>query len=637
MNPRLVGIAGPLKGVIFALTEAEVSIGREPFNQLCISDSAVSRRHCLITREAEQFKLEDLESRNCTFVNGVPIKECRLAHGDSIKIGDHHFLFLLHEDAATAAACPVQFDEGGPVTRSTILLRKEDALYLRPGKMLAALPPAERLTRDLNTLLKVSAEINLIRDPGALQQRLLELIFQAVPAERGSILLIGKSREDFASVQGWARQPVPEQPMQVSRTVVERVLQEEVAILSNDVLESDAYSAAPSLVASQTRSLMAVPLLVFEKVLGAIYLDTSDPITWFDEDHLQLMTAIAGMAAVALENARQVEWLENDNQRLREEIHLEHNMVGESPRMREVYRFIARLAPTEATVLIRGESGTGKELVARAIHHNSPRARKPFVAINCAALTETLLESELFGHEKGAFTGAIAQKKGKLEVADGGTVFLDEVGELQPQLQARLLRVLQEREFERVGGTRPIKLDIRLLVATNRDLEEAIKGGCFREDLYYRLNVVSLIVPPLRERREDIPLLAGYFAARYGQKCKRQVKGISAAARARLLSYDWPGNVRELENAIERAVVLGSEDLILAEDLPEAVLEAEAPAGVPDTKFHETVKEVKKDLVLKAIEQASGNYAEAAKLLGMHPNNLHRLIRNLNLKTALKS
>jgi len=300
-----------------------------------------------------------------------------------------------------------------------------------------------------------------------------------------------------------------------------------------------------------------------------------------------------------------------------------------------VFQFINRVAPKDTTVLIRGESGTGKELVARAIHRNSARANKPCVAINCAALAENLLESELFGHEKGSFTGAIAQKKGKLEVAEGGTVFLDEIGELAPLLQAKLLRVLQEREFERVGGTRTIKLDLRLITATNRDLDEEVKRGRFREDLYYRLNVVSLRMPPLRERREDIPLLASYFASKYSKRANRPVLGISTEARQCLANYDWPGNVRELENAIERAVVLGSSDLILPEDLPESVLDKAETATVGRAAFHDSIREAKKRLIIEAVEQAGGNYTEAARLLDLHPNYLHRLIRNLNIKPLL--
>jgi Nif-specific regulatory protein len=307
-------------------------------------------------------------------------------------------------------------------------------------------------------------------------------------------------------------------------------------------------------------------------------------------------------------------------------------MVGASTGMRKVFEFIRRVAPTDSTVLVQGESGTGKELVAHAIHRNSSRADRPFVAINCAAIAETLLESELFGHEKGAFTGAASQKKGKVEVAEGGTLFLDEIGELAPGLQAKLLRVLQEREFERLGGTRPIKLNIRLVAATNRSLPEAVKGGTFRNDLYYRLNVVTLNMPALRERRDDIPLLANFFVAKASRKCSMRMKPLAPETLACLTNYDWPGNVRELENALERALVLGSTDSILPDDLPEAIVEAGSAAPAATDKYHGTIKETKKQLVLQALQQANGNYIEAAKTLGMHPNSLLRLIRNLDLK-----
>ncbi len=315
---------------------------------------------------------------------------------------------------------------------------------------------------------------------------------------------------------------------------------------------------------------------------------------------------------------------------------IEHDMVGEGASMRRVYQFIAKLAPTDSTVLITGESGTGKELAAQAIHRNSRRAGKPFVAINCAALTPTLLESELFGHEKGAFTGALVQKRGKLEVADGGTVFLDEIGEFDLALQSKLLRVLQERECERVGATRPIKVDFRLLAATNQDLEEAVEAGRFRRDLFYRLNVVSIRLPALRERREDIPLLADCFIARHSRRCGRRVLGLSPEARDCLLTYDWPGNVRELENAIERAVVLGATEHILPEDLPETLLEsAPVPPAAP-ARYHAAVREAKRQLIASAFEQAGGSCKEAAELLGLHPNYLHRLVRNLNLRPVLR-
>jgi Nif-specific regulatory protein len=392
-----------------------------------------------------------------------------------------------------------------------------------------------------------------------------------------------------------------------------------------------------SLVDCQVHSLLCVPLTIFQKVTGCIYLDTCNAASRFDEDHLQLVAAIAGISAVALENARRMQWLEQENLRLSAEINLEHNLIGESPRMKEVYQFLARVAPTDSNVLLQGESGTGKELAARAIHRNSPRSAKSFIAINCAAIPEGLLESELFGHERGAFTGAVAQKKGRLEIANGGVVFLDEIGELAPALQVKLLRVLQEREFERVGGMRPIAVDIRLIAATNQDLSEAVKAGRFRKDLFYRLNVLSLVMPPLRERREDITMLANYFVSKCIKKCHMRSKKLAAETLECLVNYDWPGNVRELENAIERALVLSAADVIQPEDLPESILEKGLGPSTEGASYHNQVKALKKQLILNALEETKRNYTAAAQLLGVHVNYLHRLIRNLDLKEALHS
>jgi Nif-specific regulatory protein len=493
------------------------------------------------------------------------------------------------------------------------------------------LDATERTVRDLNVLLNFSKSLNLVHGLAALQQKVLEAVLEISPADRAAILLTEEGTEGFASVMGWDRRLGPNQPIEVSQTILKQVIEEHVAVLSNDVPSDETFREAESLLAPQVSAVLAVPLEVQDKLLGALYLDTSSQGARFDPELLQLVTALGNVAALAIENAHHLERLGNENQRLQQELNIEHNMVGESQRMRDVYQFVSRVAARESTVLIQGESGTGKELVARAIHNNSGRAKRPFVAINCAAIVDTLLESELFGHEKGAFTGAVGQKKGKLEMAEGGTVFLDEVGELAAPLQAKLLRVLQEREFERVGGTRPIKLDIRLITATNRDLNEASRGGTFRQDLYYRLNVVSVELPPLRERTEDIPLLAAYFTSRYSEKVNRRVAGISPKARACLLRYPWPGNVRELENAIERAVVLGSTELILPEDLPDSILEEAASAEGPVTALHDGIREAKKKIIEQAIEQANGNYTEAAGLLGVHPNHLFRLIRTLNL------
>ncbi len=631
---RLIFVAGDVKRATFALTTDETAIGRDAANEVVFSDASVSRRHCVITKNADGFKIVDLKSCNRTFVNEVQVEgEQTLKHGDRIRIGKIELIFSVNEDVAPDTdECFVQFDETPLAAHDTRRVQLTEAAHL--------------MARDLSALMKISARINALQTLDALQGELLALICEVVPAERAAMLLIDERTEDcampdFVSVFGWQKNATTEAGVRVSRTVVEQVAREAVAIISNDDLHDATFPLSSSLIASRTASFLAVPLVYLDKTRGVIYLDTTDLLIRLTAEFLPFVSAVANIAAVALENVRRMEQLKHENEQLRlaAAATIDHNMIGESPAMREVYRLIARVAPTDATVLIGGESGTGKELAARAIHANSSRKDKPFIAINCAALTETLLESELFGHEKGAFTGAVAQKKGKLEVADGGTLFLDEIAELAPTLQAKLLRVLQERSFERVGGTRTLKVDVRLVAATNKDLESAIAGGTFRADLYYRLNVVAITMPPLRERLEDVLPLANHFAAKSGLRCRRRVTGISPAAQKYLTSYDFPGNVRELENAIERAVVLGSTEHILPEDLPEALLEIEQAINadaVDATTYHEAIRVAKKALIINAVRQANGNFTEAAKLLEVHPNYLHRLIRNLNLREQVE-
>jgi len=602
---------------------------------LAISDLSLSRRHCVLARKSDEYTLRDLDSRNGTFVNGRVISEKQLNHGDQISVGESVLVFLLKEDPEEAAVHGVEFDDR--LTQATAQIRPQDVLYLQPERILRELPAASRLGRNLNVLLKISRVVHSISDLDQLQAQILELIFEVVPAERGAILLDGKGNEKFSSLFAHPGPAKGAEPVRVSRTITRQVMDQGVAILGADVPGSGGLSGVDSLLSFKVRSLLCVPLTVFRRVLGCIYLDTTSPATRFDRDHLELVASIAGISAVALDNARRLLWLEQENQRLAAEINLQHNMVGESAAMKDVYHFLSRVAPTESTVLVAGESGTGKELVARAIHRNSPRAARPFVAINCAAIPEGLLESELFGYERGAFTGAASQKKGRLEMADGGVLFLDEIGELAPALQVKLLRVLQEREFERLGGSRPISVDIRVIAATNKDLAAAVKARNFREDLYYRLNVVSVVLPSLRERREDVPVLAEYFVAKFATKCKVKAKKISPEAMSGLMNYNWPGNVRELENAIERALVLGVSDSIRPEDLPDSVAEKDRAPGVHEAKYHLAVTQLKKHLILTAMEEAKGSYTEAARILGVHANYLHRLVRNLDLRTSVRS
>ncbi|HSD44983.1 MAG TPA: sigma 54-interacting transcriptional regulator [Pyrinomonadaceae bacterium] len=615
MLPRLAAISGKLKGAFFAIDEDALIIGRETAANVCLADAAVSRRHSKIEKKDDGFVITDLESLNGTFINGVPIRTRVLQHGDRVRIGDSQFLFLLH-DGEPSKSSEVTLDEVQIITGPTVQVRLDEAVF--------------QMERNLSALMKVSTAINAIRGLDPLLERLLERLFEVVPAQRGAILLTTDESLEGGPVFALDRKLGKAQPVNVSRTIVQQVLRDGVAVLASDATTQPTL-ATESFIETRAHSVMCVPLLMVERKLGVIYLDTTVSLDKFNKDHLQLVTAIAGIAAVAIENARHFEWLEKENQRLLADVNIEHNMVGETGAMQRVYHFISKIAPTEATVLISGESGTGKELAARAIHRNSKRSQKPFVAINCAALAESLLETELFGHERGAFTGAIAQKKGRLEIAAGGTVFLDEIGELTPLLQVKLLRVLQEREFERVGGTVTIKVDVRVIAATNKNLDDAMAAGEFRHDLYYRLNVVSLEMPPLRERREDIMLLASYFADKYGTLCNRKLKGIAPDTRRYLLAYDWPGNVRELENTIERAVVLGTTEWILPEDLPEGLLETDTAVDKSKTNYHEAVVQSKKEIIMRALEQTQRNYTEAARSLGINPNYLQRLVRNLNL------
>jgi two-component system NtrC family response regulator len=335
-----------------------------------------------------------------------------------------------------------------------------------------------------------------------------------------------------------------------------------------------------------------------------------------------------------IQQVRERARLTAENRELREALQRQHRIegiIGESGEMLELFSMIRRVAPSEATILIRGESGTGKELVAKAIHYASPRAAAPLIRLNCAALPETLLESELFGHEKGAFTGALSRRKGRFELAEGGSLFLDEIGDLTSPLQAKLLRVLQEREFERLGSSEPIRVNVRLLAATHRDLEGLLKAGQFREDLYYRLNVVTLLLPPLRERRQDLPLLMDHFLKRFAEKNRKAIRGFTEEARAALLRYDYPGNVRELENLIERAVVLTRDDVIGAADLPLVIHEPEADAG-EEPKLPAATEAVERRMIREALARCGGIQTRAADLLGISERALRYKLKKYGMR-----
>jgi Nif-specific regulatory protein len=567
----------------------------------------VSRKHCSVSEVASGvFELADLDSHNGTLLNGTQVSRKTVYHGDRIVVGSTEYAFLIGPD-----------DPGSSLNGS-----EDGGAYATMAIDRSGMPAGAagmgRMARDLSAFFKIANVINSTRDPLALQHELLILISEVIPAQQGAIVLQPAGNEEADLPCSWYRDGTAGQEMVIRQDLVQQATWERCAVFT---------SAADT----TKEHVLCVPLAAVERTLGVIYLSSPASSPPFKEDHAYFLSSVSRIAAVTLESLFKMDSLRAENERLRVEGKADATLIGESRPMQRVTEFIARVARGDSTVLIRGESGTGKELIARALHANGLRPHKPFVAINCAAIPEALLESELFGHEKGAFTGAVALRKGKFEAAEDGTLFLDEIGEMAPLLQAKLLRVLQQREFERLGGTRLLPFNARVVAATNKNLESAIKAGEFRQDLYYRLNVISVASPPLRERRDDIPVLALYFANKYAAKGKRGFKGIAAEARALLMQYSWPGNVRELENAIEHAIVMGLTDEILPEDLPDALLEEQSPELVA-ARYHNTLNQTKKQLVLTALDEAKGSPADAARLLGIHPKYLHRLIRNLNLK-----
>lgn len=620
ISPRLLTLIGETSQEIIHLPRGAgdfFTVGRESVCDLQIKNISVSRKHCRFICEGDAFVLEDLDSHNGTFVNDLPVKRRQIVHGDRIRVGNAYFMFLMRENN-DAPHFDARFDDGSLITNSTIRL----------------FPDAADFAPDLNVLIKLGKAINEIKETDELKREFLEIILEFVPAERAAILYTDEDLENAEAICVSAKTRADCDSMQISHTVSKQVLDERVALLSNDLSDAN-LEKAESLISSQVTSLLCVPL-GNESRKGLIYLDTSDAAARFTENHLEQMTAVSFLVSAAVDNAESIGNLRRENAILKDNLQIKTDIIGESPAIQRVFQFIGKAAPSNSTVLITGESGTGKELVAQAIHHNSLRSEKSFVAINCAALSENLLESELFGHERGSFTGAYAQKKGKLEIADGGTVFLDEIGELAPALQIKLLRVLQEREFERVGGTKTVRVNVRVIAATNRDLETDVKNGKFRSDLFFRLNVLQIKVPPLRERKLDITLLAQHFVRKYSDRCHRKVTGLSKEAKKILLDSDWQGNVRELENVIERAVVLGTAKQIKPEDLPTEIAGESLPALNLKGDFYEQLKQTKQQIVLFAICNSKGNYSEAARQLGIHPNNLHRIVRELGIKDDLK-
>lgn len=619
MKPRLIRLSGHAPEQVL-LTSAELKIGRDFSNDLRLEDPTVSSHHCRIECNADEFVLVDLDSTNGSFVNGKAVHQTRLGHGDELLVGSTRFCFLIDDVASSLPQ--IYFEEDAGAT-----LLSTDTTRLRPQDLVN-----DRATQNIGVLLQLSTEISHIDSSEKLQATLLERLFKIVPAQNG-VILLGAELDQLFGGHIVQRQRVPSgQQIRVSRTVVEQVFTSRESLLRNDLLAS---APTESIIASGIHSVLCVPLLVMNAAIGVVYLATTDAGTPFDETHLKLTTAIAGIAALALEHVRYVEWLEIENRQLAHEVNLRHDMIGDSRVMKKVYEAISLLAPTDSPVLILGESGTGKELAAHAIHNNSNRRNGPFVAVNCGSITETLFASELFGHVKGSFTGAERDQKGFIEEADGGTLFLDELGDLPLHCQAALLRVLEEQQVRRVGSPRPIAVDIRLISATNLPLKDQIQNGKFRADLYYRMGL-PLEMPALRDRLDDVPVLVKFFVQKYKHITQREI-GVTPPNTIRVLQeYSWPGNVRELAGAIRWAVVFGKSDRIRPEDLPPEIVKKTGASAGRVGRLDEAMESFERNFILKALEEAKGNVVEAANLLARAPNYLQRRISQLDLREELE-
>jgi Nif-specific regulatory protein len=486
-----------------------------------------------------------------------------------------------------------------------------------------------REVQELSLLFEISQTLDGSMDLREVVGPVLRLVSDRMGMLRATITLLNRETDEIIieDAYGLSSSQKERGRYKLGEGVTGKVVQSGESVVVPRVSEEPSFlnrTGARRARAERDISFICVPVKIGAETIGALSADRHFEEEASLEDDVRLLSIIASMIAHAVRLRQEAE---EERQRLLEEnIRLQQelkdrfrpaNIIGNSKEMQVVYDLIAQVSKSDATVLIHGESGTGKELVAHAIHYNSPRAAKPIIKVNCAALPETILESELFGHEKGAFTGALQQRKGRFELANGGTIFLDEVGDFSPATQIKLLRVLQEREFERVGGTTPIKADVRVIAATNKSLEELIEKGTFRQDLYYRLNVFPIHIPPLRERRADILLLADFFVEKYSKANFKNIRRISTPAIDMLTAYHWPGNVRELENVIERAVLLSDDNVIHGHQLPPTLQTAEASGTTRPETLDEILENVEREYLLDALKSSRGNMAKAAGALGI--------------------
>jgi Nif-specific regulatory protein len=507
----------------------------------------------------------------------------------------------------------------------------------------AKTPEPSTTTRDarrLSTLLEISQALSGTLNLKSSMQRVLQILIRHHGVVRGMVTLLREGELHVEAIEGFDDR-ARAISYKVGEGITGQVAQSGKPIVVPRISKEPEFLNRMPRRADLTRhelTFICVPIVVQRSTVGTLAIDLKFKAERDYESSVKFFGIVSSMIAQALNVQRLVEEerrrLVDENTHLRQELRERYdfsNIIGTSGPTRQMYEQVAQVAQTNTTVLIRGESGTGKELIAHAIHYNSLRAKKPFVKVSCAALPDTLIESELFGYEKGAFTGANARKKGRFELAEGGTIFLDEIGDINAGTQVKLLRVLQEREFERLGGTESVRVNVRVLAATNKDMEKAIAGGTFREDLYYRLNVFTIFVPPLRDRKADLLLLADHFLEKFSREHGKVIKRISTPAIDMLMSYHWPGNVRELENALERSVLVCDGQVIHGHHLPPSLQTADASGTVTRVSLKDAVEGFERDLIQDALKTTRGNRAKAARLLDTTERILNYKVRNLGV------
>jgi transcriptional regulator with GAF, ATPase, and Fis domain len=571
-----------------ALVKRITSVGRDAENDVPVADPGLPRTALHIHFDGKDYDAAAHDSAEMT-VNGKRRASWRLGPGDRIRVGATDLFF----DPAPRAGARA-----------------------RAGQRLVA----------LDTLVRFSERLLGATDVPRLLDELLDALLDVTHADKGFLILLEDGEPAVRAARNVARETIEGALERVSDSIVQKVVETRRPIVVADALHDAEWSGSSSVVNLKLCSVMCAPLMQKGDVFGVIYVGNDNVVSLFDERSLEVLTIFASQASLLVQNALLLDALRRENVALKEAVSTKQygELVGAGASMREVYRRIDKVAGTDVSVLVTGETGTGKEIVAREIHRRSPRAAGPFVAVNCGAIPEPLLESELFGHVKGAFTGAIATRLGRFQAAHGGTLFLDEVGDMPLSLQVKLLRALQERAVTKVGDTRAETVDIRILAATNKVLEDEIRKGTFRDDLYYRLNVVSIPLPPLRERGEDVILLARWFLQRHAKEFASRVRGFTPSALVGMRKYAWPGNIRELENRVKKAVVLADRALVSAEDLdlrPE-ILE-------PILALAQAKEEFQKRYINEVLDRNGGNRTKTAKDLAVDPRTIFRHLEKL--------